>query len=349
MALTVLFFPQNGISQKSFTEKMRKQIDKTIAYETSIDYELTPGFIIGIVDGENSIVLAFGKREITSQDTISVDDLFELGSITKVFTASLLAEMDEQGKLSINDKFDTLLPEIYRNPGMADFTIQDLLTHQSGLPRYPVFAGDLASPLEALPSYTLEDLLVLYAHFKPEPQSRILYSNVGFALIEPILYHQTGMRYGELLEDFLLDKNGMTSTTLESENVTAPGYNLAVEEVSPVDFAVFNASGGLKSNMADMLRFVRYALHDSPDILWLHYGAGLGKHLGMGLGWHIVHQGTFAPIYMHTGRSLGHTAFIGLVPNTSTGVVILANSANGVDDLGLEILRMINKNWKRKN
>jgi serine-type D-Ala-D-Ala carboxypeptidase/endopeptidase len=349
LVLPLLLLSLIGISQKSFSEKMRKQIDKTIAFETTIDYELTPGFIVGIVDSGHSIILSFGKKAVASEDTISADDIFELGSVTKVFTASLIAEMDKSGQLSLNDRFDTLLPEIYRNPEMSEFTVQDLLIHQAALPRFPPFAGEIASPLESLADYTLDNLLTFYTHFIPDKQEGMLYSNVSYALVEPILYNQTGMRYEELIEKFLLMKTSLTSTSFESETVTAPGYNLAGEPVPPVNFGVFNAAAGLKSNMTDMLRFVRYSLFDSPDILWLEHGTGMGKYLGMGLGWHIIHEGKFSPIFIHTGRSKGHTAFIGLVPETKTGVVILTNSANGVDDLGLEILRMINKNWKRKN
>jgi len=347
--LALGLLPLIGISQKSFTEKMRTQIEKTILYETSIDYDLTPGFIVGIVDGSNFMVLSFGTRSVLSDDTISIDDIFELGSVTKVFTASLVAELDLLRQLSFNERFDSLLPAVYRNPQMTHYTIEDLLTHHSGLPRYPVFKSAVANPLESLPEYSLEDLLDFYAHCSSESSGQLMYSNVGYALIEPILYQSTGLRYDELLEKFILKKNNMTMTSLEPSKVTAPGYNLAVNEVSAMSFGVFNASGGLKSCMADMLRYARYALFDSPEKLWQSHGPGLGKHLGMGLGWHMIHQGAFSPIYVHTGRSIGHTAFIGLVPDTKTGVVILANSANGVDDLGVEILRMINKNWKRKN
>jgi len=345
----MLHIPLSGITQKSYAEKLRKQIEKTIEFETTIDYELTPGFIIGIVDGINSIVLSFGTRGIMSEDTISDGDIFEIGSVTKVFTASLIAEMVTAGEISLNTHFDTLLPKIYRNQEMTQFTVEDLLTHQTGLPRYPPFNSGLANPLRSIPSFTLDDLLGLYKTFHPNPENRITYSNVGYALIEPVLYNSTQLEYPALLSKYLLNKTGMMATTLVTQEVTAPGYNLNVEMVPPVDFAVFNSSGGLKSNMADMLKFVRYSLYNSPEMLWRQYGPGLGKHLDMGLGWHIIHQGRFFQIYMHTGRSNGHTAFVGLVPETKTGVVILANSATGVDDLGMEILRMINKNWKRKN
>jgi CubicO group peptidase (beta-lactamase class C family) len=328
---------------------MRKQIDKTIAYETYIDYDLTPGFIVGIVDGENSMIFSFGRRDLVSEDTISIYDVFELGSVTKVFTASLLAELEIIQQFSLDDHIDSMLPERFRNAQMSQITLKDLLIHQSGLPRYPVFKGGIKSPLESLAAYSLDDLLNLYRDFRPEENDQLQYSNLGYALIEPVLYGITGLPYQELLQKHLTPKIGGESITTDRSPVLAPGYNFAVEAAEPVDFGVFTASGGLRGNMYDLLKFVHYSLTDAPEILLLYHGMGLGEHLGMGLGWHIIHQGKHSPIYMHTGRTLGHTAFIGLVPNTSTGVVILCNSANSVDDLGVEILRLINNNWKRKH
>lgn len=341
--------PASGVAQKSFIERMRAEIEKTIKYETNIDYTLTPGFIVGIIDGPSSVVFSFGNRDLVSEDKITIEDIFELGSVTKVLTATLIAEMDRAQVLSIQDNFDALLPDINQNQDMAHYTIEDLLTHHTGLPLFPPFQSDLTNPLNALGSFTLNNLLEFYVSFVPETKHTFTYSHIGYALLDPVLYQAGGRQYSELLDIHLLSKIAMASTSIDSDSLISPGYNVAAENATPVDFGIFNASMGLRSNMSDMLKFIRYSIVDAPVMLWQEHGNGLGKDLGIALGWHILHERRFSPIYIHTGRTLGHTAFLGIVPETKTGVVILANSATGVDDLGLEILRMINNNWKRKN
>ena len=96
------------------------------------------------------------------------------------------------------------------------------------------------------------------------------------------------------------------------------------------------------------MRFVRYSLEDAPAKLFEKRGDGLNKYLGIALGWHIVYpKGKFV-VHTHTGRSPGQSAFVAIARETGTAVVILCNSAIGTDDLGMEILRIMNRNWQRK-
>lgn len=327
---------------------MKAEIEKLITFETDIDYNLTPGFIVGLVDGPNVNVFSFGTRALDTDDTIRIDDVFEIGSVTKVFTASLFAEMQRNERLQMDMKVNDCLPFEYQNPNMSDVTILDLLTHKSTLPRSPVFNENVESPMKEYPTYTLDELLLLYQNFQPKLDQKTIYSNVSYALLEPILCGLTDSIYEELLVTHLVNALELSSTSIDPSTVTVQGYNHAVEPTPAIDFGVFNTSGGLKSSMSDMLKFLNYSLYQSPDLIWEEYNEGLSKHLDIGLGWHIVHPRKSNSVFVHTGISLGHTAFIGLVRNTNTGVVILSNSANGVDDLGLELLRIMNKNWKRK-
>ena len=322
-------------------DKIRKQIDKQIWFETDIDGELTPGFIVAVIDGESEMALPFGRRSRDGNDSISVNDVFELGSITKVFTAALFSELDRKGLTSLESEFDQYIPEGYQNPSMSGITVADILAHQSGLPRDPTIDSKLGNTLRAYESYTQTMLLEEYHNFSAE--HRIVYSNLGYALLQEALADD----YESMLKEHLLMPNGLDNTGLGIE-ITAPGYGVNDKLADAVNFGEFSPSGGLRSTTEDLIDFVRYCLNDAPTSMWEIRGSGMSADLKIALGWHCIEQRN-GIVYAHTGRTLGHTSFLGICPATQTAVIILANSETGTDDLGLEILRIMNNNWHRKN
>lgn len=321
-------------------DKIRKQIEKQIWFETEIDGELTPGFIIAVKDGESEMVLPFGIRQKGTEDTISIDDVFELGSVTKVFIAALFAELDRKNILSLEEEFDPFVPVGYRNPGFAGVSIADLLAHQSGLPRDPVAGSTLGNQIRQYPKYALEDLLQEYRGF--QGPRRMVYSNLGYALLQAVLEGD----HDALLEKHILAPNKMRNTGFSVPEI-APGYGVYDSITCQTDFGALDISGGLKSSMRDMLAFIRWCMKDSPEALWEDQGPGMNSYLRMALGWHSIEQKN-GKVYLHTGRTLGHSSFVGICHATDTAVIILANSETGTDDLGMEVLRIMNNNWRRK-
>ena len=346
LSLVVLCFAGMAQAQTTVAESMRREFLRLIDMETSIDYDKTPGFIVGIIDGPNEIALAFGTKSHESADTLSSTDLFGIGSATKVLTSTLVAMLADDGAISLDQLFNELLPTEFQNPNLSELTLRNVLTHRSGLPRDPRTGGSLANPIRWYDDLIVEDLLGEYANF-PGP-SRIVYSNLGYALIEPALYHTQGGTYAQLLQQIITIPLGMHDTNLRDTSRMATGHDMDGKVVTPVGYGPMTASGGLMSNMDDMLTFARFCLGQSPASLWEDQGEGIGKQLRMGLGWHISKMRKSVN-YVHTGHTLGHSTFVGINRKTQTAVIILANSAAGTDDLGMEILRIVNDNWKRKS
>ena len=333
-------------AQTSVADGIRREVSQLMEMETAIDFEVTPGFIVGILDGPNEIMLSFGTRDKTTTDTLNARDMFGIGSATKVFTSALLALMQANGVIDLNERYNDLIPEEFRNDQLEALTLRDLLIHQSGLPRDPRTNSSLANPIRSYASLTAEDLLTEYST-SPGPAYAV-YSNFGYALIEPALFYTQSKTYDQLLEEYITTPLGLNNTGNRELDSLTTGYNLEGDTVAPVDFGLFACSGGLMTSMTDLMTFARYCLTRAPALLWVDHGPGIGDKLRMSLGWHIV-RFRKSTNYIHTGHTLGHSTFVGLNLQTNTAVLILANSAAGTDDLGMEILRIVNDNWKRKS
>ena len=339
----------SAVCAQSATELLRQEIEQLALFETTIDTASTPGYIVGIIDGSNQVVLSFGTRGRRSLDTINGEDVFEVGSVSKVLTATLCAILSEQESIDISEDIGRYLPDEYTNSSGYEISLELLLSHMSGLPREPSVQDEMGDPLKTRFKVTPEDIMAEYRDLDHPANPAMLYSNVGYGLVEAALYGMTGTTYDELLNTHICDPQQMYHTGTTQPEITIDGYGLDGKLEEPCDYGYFSASGGVRSCLVDMMRFAKFSLTDAPRELFVKKGDGMNKYLGIGLGWHIVYpKGKFI-VHMHTGRSPGHSAFIGMARQTGTAVVILSNSARGTDDLGIEILRIMNRNWKRKN
>ncbi len=340
-------------------EDLRIEIDKILRFDTEISLKKTPGFIIGILDNDSTYYFSFGHKTKNEADTIDQNDIFELGSITKVFTASIIASLESKNILSYQDKINDFLPFEYQNPRMGQTTIIDLINHTSSLPKRPSFFGkkekNFQNPYEL---YSVKDLLVFYRDFIPE-KKQFEYSHTNYAILELIIEKITGKKYNDVLNDEIFLPYKMTQSFVDfpeqKQDLIAPGYDRAQKKVAPWTYSSFKASEGLKTSMHDMLLFMKENLkqNDLQNIsrnklkaVEQLSGTGFNHLLGISNGWHTIDMKNFK-IITHTGKTSGHNAFAAMINETNTAVVIFANSSTGTEDLGLQILRMLNYNWRR--
>lgn len=200
--------------------------------------------------------ISLGGPEVTP------DTIFEIGSITKVFTAFLLANMVERGEVRLDDPVRRFLPASVKVPsrGRKEITLVDLATQTSGLPRDSV-AVDLDSATGAYAGYTASQLYAFIGNYRLErdPGSKYEYSNVGFGLLGHALALRAGMSYEELLRRRIFEPIGMTSTTITVDPAQysrrATGYNGKQLALQPFTVGVLDPTGGVNSTAADMLKF----------------------------------------------------------------------------------------------
>jgi serine-type D-Ala-D-Ala carboxypeptidase/endopeptidase len=276
--------------------------------------------------------------------------MFEIGSVTKVFTAITMAKLSEDGLMKLDDPVRKCFPDSVTVP--TNITFKHLATHSSGLPRLPdnffAVVGNSANPYVAYRKEHLYDYLKSAKKLRPpgEPSG---YSNLGFGLLGHALELCAGKPYADLVRNQLLSPLEMRNTGVSNAKVI-PGHDAKGKPTPNWDFDVMAPAGVFRSNAEDMLKFLRANLE--PDRVSI--GGALrtaqrrhGKDCG--LGWQL--QTTFEDLKFiwHNGGTGGYRSFIGFDPKHKTAVVLLSNygdafaNDNSIDKMGFEILKLASK------
>ena len=293
------------------------------------------GIVIGVLEADGT------RRVITVGDApYDGRTLFEIGSITKVFTGILLAEMAERAEVRLEQPVAELLPGDVVVPSRNGRQIRlvDLSTHSSGLPRMP----DNFTPGDPRNPYVDYTVPKLYDFLRRHELRRDIgveseYSNVGVGLLGHALARRAGTSYEALVTARILEPLGMTSTkiTLSPADVArlAPGHNARGQQVLNWDLAeVFAGAGGLRSNVDDMLTFLAANLTPPGSSTLgrairraqtVHFKAVGGRTGGLGWGLSLLKQER--NVLTHTGGTGGYLTFVGLDPERRLGVVVLSN------------------------
>jgi CubicO group peptidase (beta-lactamase class C family) len=295
-------------------------------------------------------VYAYGSKTLEGGEAVDEKTLFEIGSIGKPFTALLLADMVEQGELSYNDPIDKFLPDSLNVPDFNGQAIKliDLVTHTSGL---PVIPDNLAPADEDNPyaDYTIEQMYSALerSSLRRNPGQQYEYSNLGPGLLGHILSLVSGKSYEELVVERITDELGMPDTrvnlTLEQQNRLATGYRDG--EAFPLwDNPTLAGAGALRSTAHDMLTFLAANLGLQESRLFeamqvTHQPRyGVSETMWVGLAWHIRDLGDLQ-IIEHHGATGGYWGFAGFIKDQQIGVVVLTNTFQDIDEIGLELLQ----------
>ncbi len=345
------------IGQKNVLEK---EIEKIITYDSDISYALTPGFIVGVVDGDSTYFISYGSHKNKWSRQINKDDVFEVGSISKTISATLIMEFVNDGKLKLSDKFNSFIAVEYQNPRLNKLTIDQLINYQTSFPRRPAMFGEKEDDAQnPYANYTKQDLLNYYRNYVPEKNAEFKYSHINYGLLELVVESVCNCTYNDAIDQFLFKPLVMNNSFIDlkekKENVISPGVDRTSTLVNPWAFGSFAASEGVKTSALDLINFMQPFLANtgtSKDnfypLLTKQEYKSFNDKLFFSNGWHGVKINKRINAMVSNGNTNGHSAFIGMVPETKTAVVVLSNSAYGTKDLGLMILRMINYNWKRK-
>jgi CubicO group peptidase (beta-lactamase class C family) len=309
------------------------------------------GIVVGIIDSTgHRRVLAYGSATDEHQTPLGPNTVFEIGSVTKTFTAAVLANMVDHGEVSLDDPVTKYLPaEAPLAARGRTIALLDLATQTSGLPPMPnnFHPGNADNPYA---DYGSAQLYAFLSGYTPprEPGVQYEYSNLGAGLLGHLLSRRAGVSYEQLVRERILVPLGMSDTkcTLppDMQPRAAIGHNRDGDPVPNWDFDVLAGAGALRSSMHDMLIFLAANLDSAHGPLagTLHathhsYRATTLPNTTIGLAWHILHaHGT--DIVWHNGETAGYHSFLGFDPFRHVGIVVLSNSATSIDDLGLHLL-----------
>jgi CubicO group peptidase (beta-lactamase class C family) len=315
------------------------------------------GIAVGLVAGSLRRVVAWGRVARGDADPVSGDTIFELSSVTKVFTATLLADMAERGEVALAMPVSACLPATVKVPrrGDREITLIDLATHTSGLPRLPTNMP-MTNPRDPYDGYGVGELYEFLATYElpRDIGADYEYSNLGYGLLAHALALRAGIDYEDLLRARICAPLGLGSTAVrladDQRRRLAVGHNDRLEAVEGWDYGVMAGAAALKSTVHDQLRFLAAQLGHFPSPL----ASALPTLLSMrrraaaanvetALGWHVVTHGG-QEIVMQGGITGGYSSFLGYLPATGLGVVVLSNAMSlagprpGVDDIGMHLL-----------
>jgi CubicO group peptidase (beta-lactamase class C family) len=284
----------------------------------------------------DSITLFYGVEiRGDSLHTVHNDDqVFEIGSLTKLFTAYLLAEAVVASDLDINTTVQSLLPQL--DIPQPDITLLQLANHTSGLPRMPsnwsIWEADLKNPYAHFDKSYFKEYLEQEMTLNAIPGETFAYSNLGMAILGMALEAWSGQNYATLIDDWIcqplkLNRTGLDRTPVEAYLV--PGLNRRGAEIPYWDLNAMAPAGGLLSTSRDLERFLRSLMIKRGEDRHLmlkptHKSYQGGQRLSVGLGWMIKSMGD-EMIYWHNGGTSGFTSTVHLNLPAQTGIIILSN------------------------
>ena len=306
-----------------------------------------PAMIVAVVDGDRSHVYAFGKLD--SGKGPDADTLFQIGSVTKTFTATLLAEAVDRGEVKLDTPVAELLPgfKIPSRNGKA-ITLGELAMQDSGLPRLPgnMQPADAQDPYADYDAAKLKSFLAGYK-LPRDPGAKYEYSNLGLGLLGYALARHAGTSCPKLLQSRIFEPLGMTATSATLREPLdprwAPGHDEQGKPAQPWHLDVLAGAGAINSTGADMLRYLKANMGRGNGALmeamtFAHEPRrAVGGDERIGLAWMTRHDKD-GDVVWHNGMTGGYASFMGFTADGKRGVVILTNVQQPVDDLGFATL-----------
>ena len=310
------------------------------AVETEMERSRQPGLTLGLTDRDGTLLVrTYGFADLASQQPVTPDTLFEIGSIGKTFTAVAALQLVDEGRLDLHSPVDRYLPwfAVPQPPGQPPITVAHLLSHRSG-----IVAGIDGTPEAAFQVWSLRDLPTRSA-----PGERFHYSNVGYKALGLLLEAVDGRPYPEIIRERILDPLEMSATEPSIKHDTrarlAVGYEyLHDDRLSHVGAPLVpatwleteTADGSIASTATDMCAFVRFLLRGDEGLLSAEAFAQMstGNPLedendayGYGL---LIRKLDGRTFIGHGGGMVGYLAGMQADPNANLGAIVLQNGMN---------------------
>ena len=307
------------------------------------------GLVVGYLAGGEEQVAGYGHTGAGDPDTPGPGTIFEIGSITQVFTGLLLADLAAHGVVGLDDPVARHLPV----PEGWEMTLGDLSSHAAGLGRNPrgtlrSWLRDRRNPFASLSAEDVHEGLARTRLRRPGQRAR--YSNLGAGLLGQALERAAGQPYERLVRERICLPLGMPDTVVvpsagQAARV-AVGHTRRGRPVPPFELPALPGAGALRSTAADMLRFLKANLDPAGTPLAAPLERiqqprqRMGRGMQVGLGWLIVRSpGPAGPLLWHNGGTNGFRSFAAVARDRGIAVVVLSNAARSVDRLGLRFVR----------
>jgi serine-type D-Ala-D-Ala carboxypeptidase/endopeptidase len=300
-------------------------------------------------------VITHGRLNQAESRPCRADTVFELASVTKVFTGLLLADMVQRREVNVADPLVSHLPDSVRVPerGGRKITLLDVATHTSGLPYWPgnLPQADQPGGPEALMRYTVGDLYEFVGKYSlpRDIGARWEYSSVGYSLLGEALSYRAGLDFETLVRTRITGPLGMQDTAVAWSEAqrrrAATGHDAALAAVAGQRAGFLAAAGGLHSSAEDMVRFLEGLLGSRPSRLAAAFSTALvqrrradAAESDQALGW-LLRPRSDGEVAIMLGGSFGFASAIAVDPVRRWGVAVLSNCIDPVADVAMRVLR----------
>ena len=346
------------ISIFAFSQVEEKKLDELI--QNTLKTFDVPGISVGIVkDGKVIYAKGFGVSSLTTKNKMNENTLVGIASNSKGFTATALAILADEGKLSFDEKVSKYIPEFQMNDAYVsqEITIKDLITHRAGL---GLGQGDLMFFPEG-GNLTVNDIIHNVRYLKPENTFRTTldYNNIMFIVAGEVIHRVSGLSWAEFIEQKILKPVGMNSSFGSYKNAKKANVSNIIDAHAPVDGKIIqvphdwnetaNAAGGIISNIPDMATWAEFLMNgfttkegkklvsdkqiqqlwnlqiSTPVALKNSYDSNFA---GYGLGWFLTDVKGHKQVY-HTGGLIGTVTQFTLIPDMKLGIIVLTNQQSG--------------------
>jgi CubicO group peptidase (beta-lactamase class C family) len=321
---------------------VQREIGKIIRYEASINFDLVPGILIGVMDGDSTYTFSVGQKQNKYQP-------YEMGSVTKPVIAWLAGKALDSLGWSTEKKVCAFLPDSFCGPGWKELTIEQLLTHRAGLMRLPPGIGEAEVNIDdPYVAYDVDELAKDIQLVEPRP-GIYSYSHINFMVLHWLFERVGGMDY--FLERKLIRPLSLMQTGFEiPDDEMAPGFGRNGSPAPLWHCNALNPALGLRSGLLDLISFIRYV---SPDLIthappWTEgRKKTMEKQIKDGIydvvdGWFLVPERE-SWVFYHNGFTGGHHVSIAFIPEKQIGAIVIANGSVGSGELSILILEMLHK------
>ena len=319
------------------TELLPERVKKAV--QDRITAGLYRTLVVGIVSNGKSEVFPFGKLEDGREP--DGDTVYGIGSITKTFTATILAEAVLSKRVTLDTPVAELLPK-FKIPERngKKITLGDIGMHRSGLPRMPSnMDKNSANPYAAYDARDLKTFIESY-RLSRSPGECFEYSNLAFALLGHALAEQARVSYATMLNESVFRPLGMTLSGIEFTEKMLTNMAVGHDEIGNLapnmTLDAMAGAGGISSSANDLVRYLKanMGVDQTPLTEAMKFArkprADTIDNKRIGLAWVRTDQ----DIVFHNGATGGYRSFLGFKADGSRGVVILTNTLADVDDLG---------------
>lgn len=310
-----------------------------------------PGMAIGIMQGDKIIYTkGFGVKTLGSDDAVNPETIFQIGSVTKSFTAALTAMLVDEGKFKWDDKVIDYLPEfmLYDPWVTREFEVVDLMAQRSGLPSH---AGDNLYML----GYDRDYIKRVLRYIQPTSSFRSQYSyvNVLYLYVADLIEKVTGKSWEKSVVERIFKPLDMSNSSVDmqsfvtAKNVASPHVK-ENDKIIPLkkDWPYLNWSytagpaGSINANIVDMMKWLGFQLNNGGvkgkqlvsdnNMSFIHspkipiVSSDDSKNIFYALGW-VYQENDPLPIIWHDGEVTGMRSTIAYIPNAKVGIVLLSN------------------------